>query len=299
MTDNNPFDLSTCEAIYGYPEEWKAFADSHADLIERWPNIEKAIALALHRSHSNADAGQKIIYFLGRLALEEFLEILLFCGNGYGIGAQKILRGMCERQVTARYLHKHPEEVKAYMEFHHVSDYKLMMAGHDSVDNKSWLSQERTDAIKENYERVKKDFLVTACRECGTTRMNHTWNKKDIVSMAREFPELLKLLLPAYLLPTREFHSTLGAILSRLDFVNSKPGERLLFDSDLQRGRANEALMWAHAILIDALDLQREVFGMADLEKPLQVCADDFGAVWNSGRTRTPQPPSPPFVPPQ
>jgi hypothetical protein len=32
------------------------------------------------------------------------VEILLLSANGYGIGAQKLVRGMYERAVTARYL---------------------------------------------------------------------------------------------------------------------------------------------------------------------------------------------------
>jgi hypothetical protein len=40
----------------------------------------------------------------GRMCMEEFFEILLMCGNGYGIGAEKILRGFWEKAVTPKCL---------------------------------------------------------------------------------------------------------------------------------------------------------------------------------------------------
>ncbi len=62
------------------------------------------------------------------------MEILLLCGNGYGVGAMKILRGMYERLVTGRYLDAHPEETDTFFDFYHVSQYKLAQAIRDKFD---------------------------------------------------------------------------------------------------------------------------------------------------------------------
>ena len=40
---------------------------------------------------------------LGRICVEEFNEILLLAGNGRGVGALKVLRGMFERAVYVRF----------------------------------------------------------------------------------------------------------------------------------------------------------------------------------------------------
>lgn len=53
-------------------------------------------------------------------------SILLLGMNGYGFGAQKILRGMYERAVTAAFLHRHPDQVDAFLDFGHINDWKLL-----------------------------------------------------------------------------------------------------------------------------------------------------------------------------
>src|SRR5712664_3122300 len=119
---------SSASILYGFPEEWKAFASSHLEFTRRFENLAKAIDITFQRIHQTTGPTERTIYFLCRLAVEEFMEILLLCANGYGIGAQKLLRGMYERAVTARYLFKHPEETDNYLAFHRLTDHKLMVA---------------------------------------------------------------------------------------------------------------------------------------------------------------------------
>lgn len=64
-----------------------------------------------------------MIFYLGRLCAEEFNEILLLAGNGYGIGAFKLLRGMYERSVTAYRLHLHPELIDDFLEYYWVAQH--------------------------------------------------------------------------------------------------------------------------------------------------------------------------------
>jgi Family of unknown function (DUF5677) len=262
---------------YGYREEWTAFAIRNAEFTRRFVNLEKAIDTAFKRVHQTSTLLERTVYFLGRLAVEEFMEILLLCANGYGIGAQKLVRGMYERAVTARYLYKHPDEVRNYLDFNRVTDHKFLLAfqstmGHDV------FSQEQTVKIKRNFEAVKAQFMVSDCKTCKTTRLNHTWSKVDIVSMARMSDEnLWSLLVPAYYLPTQEFHSTIGAIFSRLDPEAADEG--LILDGAAQRDRADQAIIIAHNLLLNILDLQRECFHIQELELLLQTCFEDYKAV--------------------
>jgi hypothetical protein len=70
-------------AVFGFPDEWTEFANRRREFLRRWPNLEKAADVALDRTHSDTQLWQRVIYFQGRLVYEEFLEILLLCGNGY------------------------------------------------------------------------------------------------------------------------------------------------------------------------------------------------------------------------
>ena len=114
--------------VFGFEEEWRDFGIRHAEFMRRFVNIEKAIALAFNRSWESNELLDRTLYLLGRLAIEEFMEILLLCANGYGVGAQKLVRGMYERAVTARYLRDHREEVDNFLAFHKVADHKLLKA---------------------------------------------------------------------------------------------------------------------------------------------------------------------------
>jgi hypothetical protein len=264
---------------YGYREEWSAFATRHSEFTRRFGNIEKALDAAFLRTHQTTELAERTVYFLGRLAVEEFMEILLLCGNGYGIGAQKLVRGMYERAVTARYLYKYPDEVENYLAFHRVTDHKFLLAiqstmGHDV------FSKEQTEEIERDFKAVKAQFMVPDCKTCETTRLNHTWSRVDIVSMARMSDDSLwRLIVPAYYLPTREFHSTMGAIFSRLDAEPAAKEEGLIFDGAAQRDRADQSLITAHNILLNVLDLQKDCFRIQELEPLLQTCFEDFMAI--------------------
>jgi hypothetical protein len=88
---NNPVPIE-----FGFREEWANFTARHPVFVQRMPNIEKALNAAFVRIHLESSLAQRTIYFLGSLIREEFMEILLLSANGYGIGAQKLVRGMYE-----------------------------------------------------------------------------------------------------------------------------------------------------------------------------------------------------------
>ncbi len=273
--------------VFGYPEEWSAFARRHPEFLKRFPNLEKALDTAFMRTWQSSALLDRTIYFLGRLVLEEFMEILLLCANGYGIGAQTLVRGMYERAVTARYLREQPEEVENFLAFHKVADHKFLAAVRSSI-GPDVFSQEQAEQIERDFQNVRQRFIVTDCAKCGTTRLNFTWSKRDFVSMARMSGDIGKLIVSAYYMPTREAHSTMGAIFSRLD-PEAACEDRLSFDSAAQRDRADDALISAHNILLNVLDLQKEHFKIKELEALLQTCFEDFMAIWREER----QPPLP------
>lgn len=271
--------------LYGYPEEWNNFATTHLQFTRRFANIEKAIDIAFQKTYQTTGPTERTLYFLGRLGVEEFLEVLLLCGNGYGIGAQKLIRGMYERAVTARYLFKHPEETDNYLHWHHVTNYKMFTVAQSGKSSRILsFKPEQIEKIKADFQAVKEQFMVPACQEdceqCkNARRLNYTWAKADIVSMARENDDLEPMLIPAYYLPMREFHSTIGAVFSRLDAEAAEKDQGLIFNGAAQRDRADQAIITAHTLLLNVLDLQREVFHLKEMEPVMQTCFEDFKAI--------------------
>jgi len=88
------------KAQFGLPQEWDHFAESHGLFLERFSNLQMALETAFNRQEPLSELVDKIVFFIGRPCAEDFMEILLLCGNGYGIGAMKILRGTCTNKLS-------------------------------------------------------------------------------------------------------------------------------------------------------------------------------------------------------
>ena len=264
--------------IFGHPVEQDNFVKSHPLFFERFHNLKLALDVAFLRQETAsgiADANF-VVFFLGRLSVEDFMEILLLCGNGYGTGAMKLLRGMYERVVTAHHLHMHPEEVRDFLDFYWVNAHKVAQAI-ENVFGKGQLSAAKIAELKRKREEVAPKFIVTDCKKCGTQRLNYSWSRLDFVSIARATGSTGNRIVDAYYLPLEQAHSTASAIMSRL---KEKGDGTITFDDETQRDLAARTLLTAHNLILDVLTLQKEHFELTALEEPLRCCLTDFGEIW-------------------
>ena len=263
-------------AQFGLRQEWTHFAESHRLFLERYPNLQLELETAFIRTGTTSEPVDRLVFFGGRLCAEDFMEILLLCGNGYGLGAMKILRGMYERVVPGRYLHAHSEETEAFFDFYWVSLYKLSRAIREKFGEAA-VPMDKFEETQTNYHKVGERFMVSDCKECGTKRPNYTWSKLDFVSMAYATGPTGDRIVDAYYIPTQYAHSTVAAILARL---REGTGGGVTFDAGPQRSMADVALISAHNLMLNVLDLQKEHFKLDALEKPLEQCCRDFQDIW-------------------
>jgi hypothetical protein len=264
---------------FGFPEEMDDCARRNALFFERWPNLKMAVDAAFQHGHEGTGVIDRVVYMLGCVCQEDFLEMLLLIGNGYGIAALKLLRGMYERAVTMTYLSENPEEVDTFLNYHAVAQYKLLSAikreyTPGTVTDTAWAEAEA------EYQRVKDDYLVTACKQCGTQRVNFQWSKLDFVSMAQKAGSLGRLIVPAYYYSLGQTHSTVASMLSR---VERAAHGGLGFNPDAQRDEADQALQFGHNILLRVIELQWKHFHMGDeLWRLRTICHQDFLDIWKS-----------------
>jgi hypothetical protein len=111
-------------------------------------------------------------------------------------------------------LHERPEELDAFLDLHHLQLHKLTMPIAE-IFGSGTIPEKALADIKTEFGKVKKQFMVTDCKKCGTEKLNHTWSKLNFVAMAKKTEHLDKLIVQAYYLPMRHGHATFGAILSR------------------------------------------------------------------------------------
>lgn len=101
----------------------------------------------------------RVGFYLGRICVEDFREIFLLAGNGHGIGALKILRGVYERAVTAPYILANPDEADAFLEYDKVHKHKAYMHARKLGEHGPRLTPETIKRIEDEFEAVKPMFL--------------------------------------------------------------------------------------------------------------------------------------------
>ena len=242
----------------GLPEEQADFARRNVRFFEVWPRLRDTIDRAFFRQFTPSDAAQKVIFTLGRLAVEDFMEIMVVCGNGYGMAGLKLLRPMFEATVTARYLRENPAEAEAFLEYYYVHQRKaLRLAETVGIDLSAQISQAQRDEVEKTYQGIRHRYRQVVCDDCGSERELASWTRKDMVTMAREVG-LAESILSLYFLPTLQIHTTPVRLTSRLE----ETAAGVAFKSGPQRGEADAVLTGAHVCLALVLEDQEQHFGL-------------------------------------
>ncbi len=231
------------QLLVGLPGEWELFAKQHAQFV---PALQPLYRL-LERAHARlvtSSLADRIVFHLGQLCSEDFKEIILLCGNGQGIGGLKILRGLYERAVTLAYISGHPDEADDFWDYFKVHRRKMLNHAKAVFDVGTIISTAKQEELESDYQVVKSRYEEDVCRKCGTIRVQFAWKKGGLEALARATTEeLQRLYLHCYYWPTLYAHSTVNAIVERLELVN---GESYGWKEDAQHNWVEIAVSSAH-----------------------------------------------------
>src|SRR6185437_9268064 len=140
--------LFAMTAVFGHEDEWLHFSDNHAllldVLVKAHQNCLNLLKAAQLKAESSTD---QTILAIGLACLKEFEEIVLLSGNGYGSGANKLLRALYERVITLSYLAKHRDKVQQFVDYSDVHWHKLLIEARQK-HAKIGLIQERIEQIE-------------------------------------------------------------------------------------------------------------------------------------------------------
>ncbi len=221
----------------------------------------------------------RVVFGLGRIIADDFGELLVLAGNGYGIGAHKILRGMYERLVTAVYIAKNRSEARPFVEDDVIKKWKLWQQAIEVMpDLKDSVSIEKRDTLESEHKRVKASRAESICKACGQPKTQQAWTRVDLASMAKQADINLSALYGAcYLTPTFHSHATgfgLGARFKRSDEgVNSY--------QESSESEARLAILLAHNLVLRHLALQNEYFNLG-FDREIQARVDAFTSIWKA-----------------
>jgi hypothetical protein len=261
--------------LFGDPDEWAAFQQRNSQFISLYPNLATAFGIAFFRAFTSDETIDVFVMTFGRLCLEDFSEILMCCGNGYGIAGSKLLRALYEKAVTLSYINDNQGELEAFINYHAVSQRKLFISL-KSIYGSERMPQGSEDRITAEFEAVKDQFMITDCEKCGSRRLNHTWSKLDFVGMAKKTP-LARQINQAYYVPMRRTHATLASLEERLQDLGDTTAS---FNPDAQRQCADQVLRTTHRILIEVLKIQDKRFSLIGLRDAIEKCLEDYVTIW-------------------
>jgi Family of unknown function (DUF5677) len=264
-----PDSVSILRELFGYPGEWRRFHERHPDYGAAFDRLKKISEDIFRVPRRPAPLIDSVLYHLGLVCLEELKEVLVLSGNGLGIAAEKITRGLFEKGVTLRHIVRHPGSVNDFVDYGAVNRYKA------AEEIRVWGS----GSIPQDWQtevRAGRDAFLR--RNPGFKR----WSKRDIVSMAHEDPCLSKMVFSAWYRPLFESHATVNAIESRLD-----PTSAAEFSFSLQPERADDALANAHFIILQVFRTLIDHFRLTSAEATLELCSRDWSKNW--APTRAPE----------
>jgi hypothetical protein len=219
----------------------------------------------------------RVVFGLGRIVADDFGEVLTLSGNGRGIGAYKILRGMYERLVTAAYIAKNPSDARPFVEDDVIKKWKLWQQAVEVMpDLKNSVSSEKIEALEAEYKRVKAKRAESICKKCGQPKTQEEWTRVDLASMAKQADINLSVLYGAcYLTPTFHSHATGFGLSAR--FKPTEQGSNAYQETSEKEAR--QAILLAHNLVLRHLTLQNEYFKLG-LEAEIQPCIDAFLRIW-------------------
>lgn len=174
---------------FGYPKfskrVYREFADYFESVLAPTGEFCRTLLEAANRKmvglQDSVAPLQFVIFHLSVFALQAHQEAVLLVGHGLSNGAVKVLRGMFEGLVAAKYLSRNPGEIDDYRDYHKVILWKRYqyLAKIEPERAKQRIPRERVSEILSSYEAVKHRFPK-----------KHQWNQKKGVKEMAEAVEL-------------------------------------------------------------------------------------------------------------
>jgi hypothetical protein len=237
------------------------------------------------------DKLQRLVFGLGRVCAEDFQQALVLCGNGFGIGALQVIRGMYERLVTAAFLINQPDKVDDFIDYHFVQRRKglnILREIYDGDELAKLIPQERQDVIQREYEEVTREgrFSEPVCKHTDKRKPLSSWINIAMPGLALKAGRgLSDMYFLYYHRPTMMSHSTVGSVMARM---RERENDDPIFDNEGQRKVVEEAVQGAHHLLLKVLALQNEYFKLG-LDNELEQLGRDYRDCWVSNEPDPPR----------
>lgn len=242
--------------------------------LEKLPESDPAVV-----AFEDTLMAARVVFYLGRTAADDFGELLVLSGNGYGVGALKVLRGMYERIVTAAYIAKSPAEARIFVDDDAIKKWTLWRELVKAMpDISSQYSEEQIRGLERRYNEARVKRKLEICPKCRQPKTQEAWTRVTMKDMAtRADAGLAELYASCYLQGTFHSHATSYGIGSRLrDTVDGGHTYR-----DTTEREARMAVLLGHNLILRLLWLQNAYFKLG-LDSEIEGALKRFPSIWDT-----------------
>ena len=276
-----------------FPLSKPEFVRTHVRFLKSYPQLKATIELVSHKPFTflpETDLDRintlpendpecvelksillrkQIAYYLSHVAIQDIYDIILLAANGKGSGALKIVRGMYEHLVTARFIALKPTEARPFVDDFELRGWTLINHWYKNMPEfvLSHLTKDEIKRFEDQAKIIQAERNKSICKKCGQPEPDANWTKTNLYDMAQQVGQGLDVLYTeCYRIPSAYHHATaLG-----LQFKATSSG-------DLSAGRRDAALsvVLGQQLLLNALEFQNEYFDLGLTDK-ITACVQQF-----------------------
>jgi Family of unknown function (DUF5677) len=223
------------------------------------------------------EMAQVVVFYLGRAAAADFGELLILAGNGLGIGAYKIVRGMYERVVTAAFIAANPAEARLFLSHSYIEREKLLNRVRIILpDVKDERTPEQVKEFDDACQEARAKLKSSSCSKCRQPITQEAWTRKNLDQMAEKSvaPGLANSYAYCYLIPTYYSHATAFGMESRIR--ETETGHTF---EELSEKEARQAVLYGHGLILRLLKFQNSYFELG-LDSEVEARFEMFPKIW-------------------
>jgi Family of unknown function (DUF5677) len=257
---------------FGFADFWPQASKEYADVFLVLSRLIDLTNELLEAADMKRNGELELsVTCLTRMTVFGMNDVMLLCGNGSGIGAMKIVRGMFETSLIGEYLRRNPSEVSDYVEFGPVLAWRRLQTLPEKEREK--LTGEQIKELEDEYNSVRTRFTNSK------GKLRNQWTTKSFGQMSEELGRSDQYDL-VYSLACSLHHANFEGLMGHCD----RKDDQLKMDGPPSFAWTSAALITAHTYLLFALDTLNECIKLSFDEK-LKAASKDFDAVWTARKT--------------
>jgi hypothetical protein len=293
-----PIGVGNAVAQQTFIQKYKAFLEEHPEIHalltkvfirtlvisraeKQMEEISEGVSLteSAEIANKNKEMAQVVVFYLGRTAAADFGELLVLAGNGLGIGAYKILRGMYERVVTAAFIAANPSEARLFLSHSYIEREKLLNRVKIILpDIKDERTPEQIKEFDDECQEARAQLRSSICSKCGQPKTQEAWTRRSLDEMAEKSadPGLAHSYAYSYLIPTYHSHATAFGMETRM-----RKTEKGHTFEDSSENEARQAVLYGHGLILRLLKFQNSYFELG-LDADIETRFEMFGKIWKA-----------------